>query len=250
MGLRGMNEESGKGGSIKIMSDPPWMAGLRAARANLVPGLIVQALMLAMLLAYYFYPPMQSWLDRLAEIKTRWGYGYTALSSFFAGAIIPELLRIFVFQKARIRRSNFTNLLFTVPFCCVMGVIVDFLYRCQAGWFGTEVSLAVVLKKVLVDQFLYNPLFSAPVSAWLYDWKNQGFRLQGTRVFFTATYYRKVVLPILFATWGMWFPIVTILYSLPLQLQIPLFGLALTLWMILYTWMSEQRISKAAGIPI
>lgn len=217
------------------------MAGLRAARANLAPGLIVQLLMLAVLLAYYFYPPTRDWLNRLAEIKTRWSYGYTALSSFIAGAMIPELLKICVFQQAKIRRSNFKNLLFTVPFYCVMGMIVDFLYRCQAGWFGTEVTFAVVLKKVLVDQFLYNPLFSAPVSAWLYDWKHRGFMFRGIGVFFTATYYRDVILPILFATWGVWLPIVTILYSLPLPLQIPLFGLALSLWVMIYTWMSEQR---------
>ncbi len=220
---------------------PPWTAGLRAARANVAPGLIVQSLMLATLLAYYFYPPTRHWLDELAAIKERWGYGYTAVSSIIAGAVIPELLRIFVFQKGRIRRSNFENLLFTVPFWCMMGVVVDFFYRCQAGWFGAEVTFVVVLKKVLVDQFLYNPLFAAPASGWLYDWKNRGYRFEGISVFFTARYYRDVVVPILFATWGVWIPVVTILYSLPSQLQIPLFGLALSMWVVLYTWMSEQR---------
>ena len=220
---------------------PPWTAGLRAARANAVPGLMVQLLMLGMLLAYYFYPPTRHWLDGLAEIKARWSYGYTAVSSIIAGAVIPELLRIVVFQKGRFLRSNTANLLFTVPFWCMMGVIVDFFYRCQAGWFGAEVTFAVVLKKVLVDQFLYNPLFAAPASGWLYDWKNRGYRFAGVGVFFTAGYYRDVVVPILFATWGVWIPVVTILYSLPSQLQIPLFGLALSLWVMLYTWMSEQR---------
>jgi hypothetical protein len=220
---------------------PPWTAGLRAARANVVPGLIVQSLMLGMLLAYYFYPPMRHWLDGLAAIKQRWSYGYTAISSIIAGAVIPELLRIFVFQKGRIRRANSANLLFTVPFWCMMGVVVDFFYRCQAGWFGAEVTFAVVLKKVLVDQFLYNPLFAAPASGWLYDWKNRGYRFAGIGVFFTAGYYRDVVVPILFATWGVWIPVVTILYSLPSQLQIPLFGLALSMWVTFYTWMSEER---------
>ena len=220
---------------------PPWTAGLRAARANVVPGLIVQALMLGLLLAYYFYPPTRHGLDGLAEIKARWSYGYTAISAIIAGAVIPELLRIFVFQNGRCRRSNFANLLFTVPFWCMMGVIVDFFYRCQAGWFGAEVTVAVVLKKVLVDQFIYNPLFAAPASAWLYDWKNRGYRFRGSGEFFTAGYYRDVIVPILFATWGVWIPIVTILYSLPSELQIPLFGLALSMWVMLYTWMSEQR---------
>ena len=221
--------------------EAPWLAGLRAARANVVPGLIVQAMMLAVLLAYYFYPPTRIRLDELAEIKAHWSYGYTAISSIIAGALIPELLRIFVFQKGRIRRPNFENLIFTVPFWCFMGVVVDFFYRCQAGWFGSEVSFPVVLKKVLVDQFLYNPLFAAPVTAWLYDWKNRGFLSQGIGAFFTAGYYRDFIVPTLFATWGVWIPVVSILYSLPSLLQIPLFGLALSLWVMLYTWMSEQR---------
>ncbi len=206
-----------------------------------MPGLIVQSMMLTVLLAYYFYPPTRDWLNGLAEIKGRWGYGYAAVNAVVAGAVIPELLRIYVFQRMRVRRENLGNLVFTVPFWCMMGVVVDFFYRCQAGWFGGEVTFAVVLKKVLVDQFLYNPLFAAPATAWLYDWKNRGYRLRGIGVFFTAGYYRDVVVPTLFATWGVWIPIVTILYSLPSLLQIPLFGLALSMWVMLYTWMSEQR---------
>ena len=222
--------------------EAPWTAGLRAARANVVPGLIVQALMLGMLLAYYFYPPTRDWLNGLAAIKARWSYGYSAVNAIIAGALIPELLRILVFQKGAIRRENFANLLFTVPFWCFMGVVVDFFYRCQAGWFGADATFPVVVKKVLVDQFLYNTLFAAPFTTWLYDWKNRGYATAGIGKFFTAAYYRDHVLPTLFATWGVWIPIVAILYSLPSLLQIPLFGLALSLWVMLYTWMSEQRM--------
>lgn len=221
--------------------DPPWTAGLRAAKANIVPGLIVQGLMLAMLLAYYFHPPMTDWLNGLALLKKRWGYGYSAVNAITAGALIPELLRIIVFQKARVRRENFANLLFTVLLWCVMGVVVDFFYRCQAGWFGAEVTFFVVFKKVLVDQFVYNTVFAAPVTAWLYDWKNRGYPTHGLGGFFTVAYYRDTVVPTLFATWGVWIPVVSILYSLPPLLQIPLFGLALSLWVMLYTWMSEHR---------
>jgi hypothetical protein len=225
--------------------DPPWTAGLRAARANVVPGLIVQVLMLGLLLSYFFYPPTREWLDGLAEIKARWGYGYSAISATIAGAIIPELLRIVVFQKLRVLRSNFSNLLFSVPFWCSMGVVVDYFYRCQAGWFGAEATFPIVVKKVIADQFVYNPCFAAPVTAWFYDWKNRSYRMKGLREFFTATYYRNVILPTLFASWGVWIPIVAILYSLPSALQIPLFGLALSIWVTLYTWMSEQRSRTA-----
>lgn len=224
-----------------VRREAPWTAGLRAARANVVPGLIVQGLMLAVLIAYYFYPPTRDWLDELAALKARLGYGYAALNSLVAGALIPELLRIFLFQRGRLMRANFSNLLFTMPFWVMMGLAVDFFYRSQAGWFGEVPTFTVVAKKVAVDQFLYNPLFACPVTTWLYDWKSRGYRLRGTREFFTAAYYRDFIVPTLFATWGVWIPVVSILYSLPAMLQIPLFGLALSLWVMLYTWMSEQR---------
>jgi hypothetical protein len=217
------------------------MAGIRAARANVVPGLMVQGVMLAMLLAYYGYPPATRWLNDLAEVKTRWGYGYSALSGMVAGGVLPEIIRVIVFQKGKWRRANTGNLVFAMAFWAVMGMIVDGFYRLQAVWFGDEATVAVVVKKVLVDQFLYNPIVAGPLTAVLYDLKNRGFRLGGASEFFTPRYYREVIVPTLFANWGVWIPVVSILYSLPTSLQIPLLGLALSLWVMLYSWMSEQR---------
>jgi hypothetical protein len=228
----------------KVRRDAPWSAAIRAVRANLLPGFIVQGVMLAILVGYYLHPPLAGWLDALAGVKQRWSYVYSGLSAIVAGAFIPELMRIFIFQKARVYRLNYHNLLFTIPYWCAMGVAVDFLYRCQAGWFGEQVTFAVVFKKVMVDQFIYNPLFAAPLAAWLYDWKNRGFPRTGLSGSFTAAYYRHTILPILFATWGVWIPVVAVLYSLPTALQIPLFALALSIWVMIYTWMSEQRIPR------
>ncbi len=221
--------------------EAPWLLGLRAVRANLIPALVVQAIMLALVLGYYFYPPTTRWLNQLAELKLNWGYGYSALSAAIAGGVVPEILRLAVFQKGRFLKSNATNLLFTIPFWACTGMAVDWFYRMQAHWFGTEATFQVVATKVIVDQFIYNPLIAGPSGAWFYDWKLSGCSLKNISRFFTLKYYREVIVPILFATWGVWIPLVTILYSLPTLLQIPLFGLALAMWVILYTWISEQR---------
>ena len=133
------------------------MAGLRAAKANFIPALIVQAVMLALLLAYYFYPPTTRWLNQLADLKEQMSYGYSALAGVIAGGFVPEIMRVIVFQKGRILRSNFSNLLFSVPYWGFNGMVVDFFYRSQAGWFGSEATLGIVATKVLVDQFLFQP---------------------------------------------------------------------------------------------
>jgi hypothetical protein len=225
-------------------SEAPWIAGLRAARANIVPGLVVQGVMLALLLAYHFHPQTTGLLNRLATVKEQWGYGYSAVSAIIAGALVPELLRVLFFQKGKFHHQNAANLLFTVPFWCMMGTVVDGFYRAQAVWFGNDQAFPVVLKKVIVDQLANKPLFAAPVTAILYDWKNRGYSLTGFTHCLTPTYYRNVVVPTIFANWGVWIPVVSILYSLPLPLQIPLFGLALSMWVMLFTWMRERRASE------
>lgn len=222
-----------------IRREAPWRAGLRAARANLVPGLIVQATMVALLAAYYLVPAVRGVLEHQAEVKSRWGYGYSALSGVFAGGVLPELLRVFVFQKGKPRRANLVEFAFAAPFWALMGMAADLLYRWQAVWFGDEASFSSVVPQVAVDQFVYNPLFAAPVTVWLYAWKNGGFRWR--RSFFTRCYYADRIVPALFANWGVWIPLVTVLYVLPEPVQIPMFALALSLWVMLYGWMAAEH---------
>lgn len=229
---------------IEHRREAPWKAGLRAARANVVPGLIVQAAMVALLLTYYFSPSSRAWFDGIADVKQRWGFGYSAMAGIIAGAVLPELMRWLVLQKGRLRRTNFIELLFGVPFWCFMGVVVDQLYRWQAVWFGDEPTPSVVIPQVIVDQFVYNPLFAAPVTVWLYAWKNRGYRWRAE--FFTLRYYRDHVVPLLFATWGVWIPIVIVLYMLPEPVQIPLFALALSIWVMLVSWMAAETRDKDA----
>lgn len=224
----------------KPQREAPWRAGLRAARANVIPGLLVQAVMVSLLLAYFFHPPTRELLESLAEVKSRWGYAYSALAAVIAGGLVPELLRIFVFQKGKFRRDNVSNFVFAASFWAGIGVLVDAFYRLQVVWWGDEATAAVVIPQVIVDQFVFSPLITAPLTTWLYEWKNRGYRMGAG--FFTLAYYRDHIFPTVVAIWGVWIPIVTVLYLLPESLQIPMYSLALTMWVMLYTWMSEERV--------
>ncbi len=127
-----------------------------------------------------------------------------------------------------------------------MGMIVDALYRGQALIFGNEATVSVVAAKVMFDQFIFSPFVSAPLTAWLYDWKNSRYSFANLERFFTRDYLLDVIVPLQFAGWGVWIPLVTIIYSLPSLLQIPMFALALSLWVMLFTWMSEQRAKESS----
>ncbi len=218
--------------------------GWEAARANLVPALLIQALMLALLLGYYFSPAVARLLEHFADYKMRHGLAFVVLAAVAAGAVVPEVFLVLFFQRGRPTRRNLRNLCFTVPIWAVDGLLVDLLYRTQAAWFGSVATGPVVLAKICVDQFGYNPFFAAPFGVLTYEWKNSGFSLESLGRGFTWDHYRDKVIPTLLATWAVWIPLMAIIYSLPLSLQFPLFSLALTFWVLLLTYMTNSFAAK------
>jgi len=116
---------------------------------------------------------------------------------------------------------------------------------------GDVATLPVVLGKICIDQFGYNVLFAAPFGVLTYEWKNSGFSMQPLRDLFTWRHYRDKILPTLVATWAVWIPLMAIIYSLPLALQFPLFGFALSFWVLLLTYMTNRFAGKVeADAPI
>src|SRR5256714_14973944 len=225
-------------------SRTPFTLGWEAARANAVPALVIQAIMLALLIAYYTDHRVSSALAGLAEFKRAHGLLFVIVASITAGALIPELFLILFFQRGRPNSRNLRNLLFTVPVWGFDGSLVDLLYRSEAAWFGDVVTLPVVAAKICVDQFGYNPFFAAPFGVLTYEWKNNGVSLRPLRQLFRVAHYRGKIIPTLLATWAVWIPLMAIIYSLPLALQFPLFGLALSFWVLLLTYMTNRFAGK------
>lgn len=219
----------------------PFHAGLLAARANLVPGIFIWSVMLAVVLAYYNHAATRSILETVAEWKGQFGFGFSFFATGLAGGVLPELLKVVLLQGAKLRRENVSNMLFGFPFWGMLGCSVDALYRMQAIWFGSEASPLVLVKKVLVDQFIFTPLWGTAAIVWAYEWRRLGFRLEALRGIFTFKFYRVRVFPSLLAGWGVWIPGVSIIYSLPTLLQVPLFVLATSFWSLIVTFIAASH---------
>src|SRR5438445_6302035 len=221
-------------------SRTPLMIGWEAARANAKPALIIQTLMLALAISFYANSTIADGLRNVAEFKRAHGLMFVVCASVFAGAFLPEIFLVLFFQRGRPQIGNLRNLAFTVPVWGFDGSLVDLLYHTEANWLGDVATLPVVLGKICIDQFCYNVLFAAPFGVLTYEWKNSGFSMQPLRDLFTWRHYRDKILTTMLATWAVWIPLMAILYSLPLALQFPLFGLALTFWVLLLTYMTNR----------
>ncbi|MCC7300369.1 MAG: hypothetical protein IT583_04760 [Verrucomicrobia bacterium] len=213
--------------------------GLDAARKNFGPGILLQGFALALVMIYYFHTPSQQLLLKVPAIKQRMGIFFPILSTAFFGGLIP-----FLFLAARKEipaGRNTAHLLFMVCFWAINGLAVDLLYKCQAFLFGIEVNVATVVKKVLFDQLVYCPLWSAPFAVIAMHWKNCDFSFVRARQQFTRTLLTVETPAVLISIWAVWILACAIIYSLPSALQFPLFNVVLCFWSLLLTALSTEK---------
>ena len=215
-----------------------WARPLAAARANLVPGLILQAFALAAILAYYRHPPTHEALDQVADLKSRTGYLYSFFATAFFGGLIPYLY--LWLNPATRALTPPSHGVFMLLFWGLRGMEVDLFYRFQSSVWGDAVDFATVTAKVVTDLFVYCPVWAAWTTLLLFQWKESGFDLGVMRRLDKIAFLRENLLTALFATWIVWLPAVAVIYSLPPALQIPLFNIVLCFFSLLYATLTRR----------
>jgi hypothetical protein len=218
-------------------------SGLAGVRRNVLPGLALQVFALALVLLYYFSPSARPWFETVAGWKTQFGFGYSALSTALFGGLIPFL---YLWVSGSIRQGRWrAELLFYLLLWGYRGVEVDLFYRLQSHMFGDGAALAIVIPKVLVDQFGYSVFIAAPGQVVCFLWKDRDFSFAAIKPDLTFATLTSAVVAVLFSQWMVWIPAVSIIYCLPSALQIPLFNLVVCFWVLLLTFVSQR--SAALG---
>jgi hypothetical protein len=217
-------------------------AGIAGVKRNALPGLALQVFALALGLAYYLAPGARPVFETVAGWKSHYGLAYSACATALFGGVIPFLYLLASGHiKAGQRRAEF---LFYVLFWGYRGIEVDVFYRLQAYMFGDSATLAVVLPKVLVDQFFYSVFIAAPGQAVFFLWKERGFSFRAIKPDLNLGYLTGAVATVSFSSWMVWLPAVSVIYCLPSPLQIPLFNLVVCFWVLLLTFVSQRSATN------
>jgi hypothetical protein len=214
--------------------DPPWRAGLRSARAHLIPGLVLQALALALVLSYYYSAAANAGLSQLAEFRRRTGFSFAIVSTALFGGFLPFLYLRWIKDETGRPRYDWRQGGCLTAFWAYKGFEVDLFYRILARVFGGGHDVATILPKALIDQFIYCPVIAVPAMVAVYVWLDADFNLATVRADLREPrWYSRRVLPVLISNFGVWAPMVVIIYSLPTPLQLPLQNLVLCFYTLL-----------------
>lgn len=217
-----------------------------SVRANLLPGLFLQALMVVFAVTYLTHGGTQAFLGRVADYKEQTGYAFAFFSYIFAGAFLPECMRVIFFQSGRVHRLNLWLFLTAAPLWGLVGMLVDGFYRLQTSWFGSGNDWQTILSKLLVDQFIFAPFLCNLLIVCYFLWRDCGYNRTVLPLIFCRSFIPERLLPVQMAGWLIWIPGVILVYFMPPLLQLPVAVTIQIFWVLTLTTVSAKSKKPAA----
>jgi hypothetical protein len=209
----------------------------QAIKVNLIPGVALQVFALSIVLLYFFYAPAQPTFDFISALKLRYSTSFAIISTAIFGGLLPFVI---LFLKKRVTRPFVSHLLFNVLLWAFMGWLIDSFYQLQVLIFGTGVDIATIIKKTLLDQFVFSVFITSPFITAMYIWRESNFNGQTTRNELKVSFFKEKLPATIFSTWVVWLPAVTLVYSMPTALQLPLFNLVLCFFVLLISALNKD----------
>ncbi len=212
--------------------------GWGGAKSNLVPGIVLWAAGLILVISYYQIEAVASVLDQVGEIKVAYSPWFAIVSTALFGSLIPWLVQAFFLKEGE--RQPFRQVPLLLIFWGFHGWQVDWLYRIQAGLFGNGIDFLTIFKKTLVDEFVWVPFFAVwqLVLGYLFIEKNCSFK--ECRAALKRKPFLQRAIPLMITNWVVWIPAVSLIYLFPLPLQLPLMNLILALWCLILTFFAKN----------
>ncbi|GAL17087.1 hypothetical protein JCM19235_5636 [Vibrio maritimus] len=209
-----------------------------ALHKNFKAGVALQCFALFIALSYFYWPQSHLIFDVMSQTKAKYDWVYSAIATALFGGIFPLL----VLNALGYKSSRFgAELLCVALFWAYKGIEVDLFYQLQSHWFGDVLNVGTVVTKVAVDQFIYSAFWSVPTIAILYLWKDLGFPKRGFCQYIDRDFWFRRVFAMTISNWLIWIPAVSVIYMMPVDLQLPLFNIVLLFFGLLVAVLSKNE---------
>jgi hypothetical protein len=208
-----------------------------AVRENIVPGFILQVFALSIVLTYFFFAPAIPVFEYIAQLKQKYSTGFGIVATAVFGGLLPFLL---LWQKKKIAKPIWQHLLFNILFWAFMGWLIDSFYQLQVFLFGSENDVTTIIKKVLLDQFVFSVFITSPFVCAMFIWRESNFGWQRTLSVIKLSYLNEKLPATILSTWIVWLPSVTLIYAMPTNLQLPLFNLVLFFFVLILSALNRD----------
>ncbi len=224
--------------TTSVASTPTFRSNIRRAlKANIFPGLVLQMFALLILLSYFYWPAAQRAFVLLGNLKQSYGSFYAVVSTSIFGGLLPFLVMYF---SGKIAHQFGRQILFYCLLWALMGWLVNSFYELQIMLFGDNADLLTVIKKTALDQFVFSTLLTCPMLTVAYLWRENAFSWSHTKAHLNRRLLLVKIPTTIITNWLIWIPAVLLIYTMPANLQIPLFNLVLCFFVLLLTILNVE----------
>jgi hypothetical protein len=201
-------------GRIRRMFQP----GIEALSRLWLPFVVIQAFGLIVVLAYFYVPSFAHACDAIGVAKARLGLLFAALTMPIAAGLMPEVFKFITGVDRSLRGERLRVTLHNMILFSMSGMCVDVFYNWLGWLFAGAQPVISVPAKVLVDQLIYTPIIGVPIISWSYSLRAQSYRPLPALREITPVWYEREVMPVLVVCWAYWFPMCSLMYTLPTSL--------------------------------
>lgn len=216
---------------------------LRSFQTNWRPMVSIQLIALSLVVLYYSVEGARATFENIAQFKEQSGLWFAVIATIISGGILPELVKR-IFRPKRSQAPSIGEFLHQLGYWALIGILVDRFYQFQATLFGHGIDAVTLFSKMLVDQFLFTPLVSMPLTVlWFLLWE---VRYQ-PRAFLSQAKLSLILermLPVYAVVLSFWPAMLLVIYSLPQLLQFPLFQLGNAAYSILMIFVIRRLASS------
>lgn len=212
--------------------------GWKSIRANRLPVAVLWSFAALLSFGYWLAPGVREAVGPLHAALARHPWSGAFLTQLVFHGLLPW---VFYMTVADIRRKRSTlTCLLQVSWACLMGVLCMRFFHFQEALFGPSDSFAVVMKKMLVDQFGWTVLL-APPSATFFFWLGRDLSLDACRRDWPGRrFLSAIVLPNLLMNWCVAIPTTLSVYTFPAELRLVVCGFIGTAWTLLGVRIGEE----------
>lgn len=201
-------------------------------RANRWACLGLNVVVIALVSSYYRLPAAGAFWQAVALWKTHGSYAFSGAATILAAVIFPMVLQRLLGLVPG--RGQLRQIGWMILFWGYRGMEIDLFYRIQGHLFGTGTDVSTVAIKLAVDQFVYSAFWAVPTYLCFVRWLDLG-SWKAVWQSLDQRFWKQTYLSVLLTNWLVWFPAVSLVYSLPPPLQFPLFSIVLTFYILLVT---------------
>jgi hypothetical protein len=216
---------------------PAWTA----LRRYWVPILLIQLLALAVLFSYYWVASAAPFFSLVARWQDQGGLLFAAFTTVISGGVLPECLKRFLRPAGEVGPTA-GELVHQFAMWAIVGLLVHRFYRLQEQIFGSGADVWTLLPKVLFDQLVFAPLISLPFMAGWFLLYQHKFRPRPWANALRLPSLARRVLPLWMTSLSFWPIMLLIVYSLPGDLQFPLFLFANAAFSILMIFILRRPL--------